>query len=146
MEAPDANADALSVKVVKRAAKLAVTYAADPVRRGANILKLVRGGCSRRGRRLFTMTLVDENESQTIHAFGATMAASDEDAREWLRRRWGAGQAHLACLRDGFDSSLPLVEAMVAPAIGDMLKQVAAKPDSVLADGLEVSIEQRFAP
>jgi hypothetical protein len=45
----------------------------------------------------------------------------------------------------GFDRSLPLVEALLSPAMTDLLKQVAADPASPLAEGLSLSVQQRFA-
>jgi hypothetical protein len=94
--------------------------------------------------RLWTAVLVDESETGVMQAFEAVVAPGPEVARERIRARHGARIAHRAEIREGFDATQPLVEALVAPAVGDILSQVAADPASPLAQGLEVTVAQRF--
>lgn len=97
------------------------------------------------GPRLYTSLLVHECADGTTHAFDATIASNVEEARSRLAARRGRRLADVADIREGFDVRLPLVEALVSPAVADMLLQIADAPGSPLARGLEVSIEQRFA-
>jgi hypothetical protein len=62
-----------------------------------------------------------------------------------LRARHGSAIAYDVEISEGFDPAAPMAEALVSPAVADMLAQVAADPGSPLAKGLSVYIEQRFA-
>ncbi|MBP2513843.1 hypothetical protein [Sphingomonas sp. PvP018] len=95
--------------------------------------------------RLWTSFHVAESEGGTIQAFDAVIAKDRVDAESRLRARHGAATAGAIDILEGFDPTLPLAEALVSPAVADILVQVAADPGSPLAAGLSVYIEQRFA-
>jgi len=95
--------------------------------------------------RLWTSLLVDERDGGTVHAFDAVIAASRLEAERRLRARHGSDVLHALDIVEGFDPNLPLAEALVSPAVADMLAQVAQDPGSPLARGLSVYVEQRFA-
>ena len=97
------------------------------------------------GRRLFTATIVDEEAPAHLQAFHAILGSSMDEVSIRLAARMGARVAALARIRPGFDAGDPLVSAMVSDAIADMLHLIAEDPDSPLADGLDLRIEQRFA-
>lgn len=99
-------------------------------------------GC---GPRLWTSILVDGDEFGIVQAFDAVVSAERGEAEARLCARHGAASACGLMIREGFDANLPLAEALVSPALADMLEQVAADPSSPLAAGLSVSIKQRFA-
>jgi hypothetical protein len=98
----------------------------------------------RSGRRLFTFQMIDEVEGGIIQAFGAMMAWHCMEVRSRLRDRYGASLADRADVLDGFDDNSSLVEALVSETVSDMLEQIAADPTSMLADGLDLRIEQMF--
>ena len=92
------------------------------------------------------MTLiVDERAGGMTHAFDAVVAGSRAEAERRLRARHGPALADVMEIVEGFDAGVPLVEALVSPAVADMLSLVAGDPGSPLARGLSVSVEQRFA-
>ena len=95
--------------------------------------------------RLFTSSLVHESETGLVHAFGAMVARSESEAIARMVARHDPAVAAKLQVREGFDASAPLVQALVSPALTDMLIQVAIDPASPLAAGLEISIEQQFA-
>ena len=95
--------------------------------------------------RLWTSFLVAERETGTIQAFDAVVASDRIEAETRLRARHGSALTEAIEVSEGFDASSPLAEALVSPAVADMLDQVAADPGSPLAKGLSVYIEQRFA-
>lgn len=99
----------------------------------------------RPGPSLFTSTLVAETSEGVVHIFDAVVADSSAAARSALRLRHGARLAEHADLVEGFRPHLPIAQALVSPAVEDMLLQVERDPSSPLARGLSVSIEQRFA-
>jgi len=94
--------------------------------------------------RLWTSFLVEERAGGTIHAFDAVVAGDHGEAERRLRARHGAVAQEMVIV-EGFDPNLPLAEALVSPAVADMLAQVAADPCSPLGRGLSMHIEQRFA-
>lgn len=96
------------------------------------------------GPRLWTSFLVDETGTGHVHGFEALLAEDRAAAAALLRRRCG-GDAGSFELFEGFDPGQPMAEALVSPAIADMLLQVAEQPGSILAQGLSVSIRQSFA-
>ncbi len=98
-----------------------------------------------RGPRLWTSFLVAQNESGAVQAFDALIAVDRREAEERLRTRHGGRLADEMRIVEGFDPNLPLAEALISPALADMLAQVAADPASPLAEGLSVSVMQRFA-
>lgn len=95
--------------------------------------------------RLWTSFLVDECAGGTIQAFDAVVAGDRVEAETRLRARHGSAIADAIEITEGFDPNSPMAEALVSPAVADMLEQVAADPGSPLAKGLSVYIEQRFA-
>ena len=101
--------------------------------------------CGLRGPRLWTSFLVAQNETGSVQAFDALIAVDRREAEERLRARHGARLADDMRIVEGFDPNLPLAEALISPALADMLAQVAADPASPLAEGLSVSVMQRFA-
>ncbi len=106
-----------------------------------------RGGEGAAGgsRRLFTATIVDEAAPGTLQAFHASVGRCEEEFLNRLRAQVGGRTAALAKIRAGFDAVNPLVAAMVSDAMADMLQLIELDPDSPLAEGLDVRIEQRFA-
>ena len=110
-----------------------------------------RDDVDRRGRpggerpRLWTSFLVDQGAGGMIQAFDAIVAADRAEAETRLRARHGPAIAEAIEISEGFDPNTPMAEALVSPAVADMLAQVAADPGSPLARGLSVCIEQRFA-
>lgn len=101
--------------------------------------------CGLRGPRLWTSFLVVQNEWGAVQAFDALIAVDRREAEERLRARHGGRLADEIRVVEGFDPNLPLAEALISPALADMLAQVAADPASPLAEGLSVSVMQRFA-
>lgn len=95
------------------------------------------------GHRLFTATVVSCDGFETVHAFHASLAADGAEVAGRLFCRMGPASAD-AVIVEGFDASAPMVEALVAPAIAHTLALIAAEPDSPLAAGLDLNIEQRF--
>lgn len=94
---------------------------------------------------LWTSLLVGRSESDEVQAFDAVVADDRVEAEARLRARHGDALAGAIEIVEGFDPSLPLVEALVSSALTDMLVQVASDPASASAKGLSVSIRQRFA-
>ena len=95
--------------------------------------------------KLWTSLLAGQSSSGIIHAFDAVIAADRVEAEARLRGRHGATLADDLQIIEGYDASLPLAEALVSPALSDMLSLVAANPASPLAEGLSVSVRQHFA-
>ena len=104
-----------------------------------------RGRADEERPRLWTSFLVDERAGGTIQAFDAVVAEDRAEAETRLRARHGPAIAEAIEITEGFDPNSPMAEALVSPAVADMLEQVAADPGSPLAKGLSVYIEQRFA-
>lgn len=98
-----------------------------------------------KGPRLWTSFLVERSEAGSVQAFDAVIADDRAEAEARLRARYGGAFADAFDIIEGFDASLPLSEALVSPALADMLKQVAQDPASPLAAGLSISVQQRFA-
>lgn len=125
----------------------------DPVPSGRSAAAYDGDGddVDRRGRpqgerpRLWTSFLVDQRAGGMIQAFDAVVAADRAEAETRLRARHGSAIADAIEISEGFDPNTPMAEALVSPAVADMLAQVAADPGSPLAAGLSVYIEQRFA-
>lgn len=93
--------------------------------------------------RLFTAVVVGGDGGETVHAFHASLAHDEAEVAGRLFMRMGPACAD-AVIVDGFDAAHPMVEALVAPAIADTLRQVAVDPGSPLAAGLDLNVEQRF--
>lgn len=95
-------------------------------------------------RHLFTAALIHECGGSTLQAFHASVAEDAAEIRAKLVSRFGPSAAH-ADIVAGFDSTTTFVEAMLSPAIVDILDHVNADPRGSLASGLDINFEQRFA-
>ena len=93
---------------------------------------------------LWTSFLVGRSQEGCVQAFDAVVAGTRREAEARLRARHGAVLSEDIEILKGFDASLPLAEALVSPALADMLAQVAVAPESPLAAGLSVFVQQRF--
>lgn len=113
----------------------------DADRRSANILPFSRA--AQPEPRLFTATVVSRDGCESIQAFHASLATEEAEVAGRLYCRMGAASAD-ARIVAGFDPHDPLVAALVSPAMCDTLSLVAENPESPLAAGLDVNIEQRF--
>ncbi len=80
-----------------------------------------------------------------LQAFHASICTDAIEAAQRLAWRYGIGPASAADVTAGFDPTTTFAEAMVSPAIRDLLLLVAAEPNSPLAAGLDLNLEQRFA-
>lgn len=81
---------------------------------------------------LFTATVVARDGFETVQAFHASLATDEAEIVGRLYMLVGATSAD-AVIVEGFDPDVPLVTALVSPAICDTLTLVAAEPDSPLA-------------
>lgn len=119
----------------------------EPVRqrtpRTGDIVSVPDNDPGQTGQRLYTATIVSRDGFETVHAFHASLAVDEIEVAGRLFCRIGPASAG-AVIAEGFDVSDPMVEALVAPAMADMLLQVAADPLSPLAAGLDLNVEQRF--
>lgn len=93
--------------------------------------------------RLFTATVVHDDGFETVHAFHASFATEEAEIADRLYARIGAAAADAAIVT-GFDHTSPIVEALVSQAICHTLRMIEAAPQSPLAAGLDLNIEQRF--
>lgn len=93
--------------------------------------------------KLFTATLACLDGDTTVHAFHASVSLDRNEVVRRLAHRMGGASA-AAVIVEGFDVSDPMVEALVAPAVADMLRLIAQDPVSPLAAGLDLNVEQRF--
>ncbi|GAA0732272.1 hypothetical protein [Sphingomonas japonica] len=109
--------------------------------RSADILPFSRAAAP--APRLFTATVVSHDGFESIQAFHASLATEEAEVAGRLYCRMGAASAD-ARIVAGFDPADPLVAALVSPAMCDTLALVAEDPDSPLAAGLDVNVEQRF--
>ncbi|RYG88184.1 hypothetical protein EON77_01000 [bacterium] len=80
---------------------------------------------------------------RTVQAFHASLATDASQIAGRLYLRVGAAAAG-AVIVEGLDPCAPLVEALVSPALIDALTMIAAQPQSPLATGLDLHVEQRF--
>lgn len=94
---------------------------------------------------LFTASISDVNNHGRLLIFVAIVA--DDEGEVWLqlRDRYGERAANLASIRRGFDPSEPIAIALVSEPLADTLQLVANAPSSLLAEGLDVQLESRFA-
>lgn len=95
--------------------------------------------------RLWTSFMVTDSDAETVQGFDALIAIDRAEAEARLRARYGPELVGEIEIVEGFDASRPLAEALVSPALADMLEQVARDPSSPLAAGLTVSVQQRFS-
>ena len=93
--------------------------------------------------RLYTATVVSHDGFETVQAFHASLAAEEAEIAGRLYCRIGAASAD-AKIVEGFDPTDPLVAALVSEAICDTLAIIASQPESPIAAGLDLNIEQRF--
>lgn len=146
LDADPAEVDALAEDDVD--ADDAVVRAAEPSDLSDGAVQALRAGGEepcRPGPALYTSTMVAETTEGVMHVFDAVVADGRAEAMAALRLRHGARLAERANLVRGFRPHLPLIQALVSPAMEDMLVQVERDPTSPLARGLIVSVEQRFA-
>ena len=95
---------------------------------------------------LYTATLsFSDSRGVAMHAFYAMVADTDEAAWERLRSRLGDLAAQLD-IRRGFDPAHPFAISLLSEAVSDLLLMVESEPDSPLAKGLDLLVEQRFLP
>ncbi len=94
--------------------------------------------------RLLTAWLDVEKEGGRLFAFCAVVTSNPGDLVERLIERYGS-DAENAQFAVGFDHTTPLATAMISDAMADTLALAAADPESPLAAGLDVVVEQRFA-
>jgi hypothetical protein len=95
--------------------------------------------------RLFTATLVHDDGRMILQAFHASICSGALEVVQRLSARYGAVAASEAELTEGFDPTSSFAEALVSPAISDMLRLVESEPCGELAMGLDLNLEQRFA-
>ena len=95
------------------------------------------------GPELYTAIVVSEGDT-CCHAFLARMASGADEVLGELKDRLG-DRCRDPEIQRGFDPSHPVACAHVSAAITELLHDVAADPTSVLANGLNVFIEHRFA-
>lgn len=94
---------------------------------------------------LFVASMVDERANHVVHAFAACMATDMEEVRARLALRVGHRTAATATIRNGFDPSEPIAASLLSEAMLSLLEDIAQHADSILAEGLDVFIEHRFA-
>lgn len=109
--------------------------------RRSNVLHLPKP--DERDLRLFTATVVASDGFETVQAFHASLAVEEAEVAGRLYCRIGAASAE-ARIVEGFDPTDPLVAALVSEAICDILAIIASQPESPIAAGLDLNIEQRF--
>lgn len=95
--------------------------------------------------RLFTAMLVHHEDGTMLHAFHASVCGTAAEAYGRIAARYGPDAAGTAELTIGFDPTTAFVEAMVSPALSELLQLVASEPGCDLAAGLDLNLEQRFA-
>lgn len=103
------------------------------------------GGSPGRGPRLFTATLVHHDGRSTLHVFHASVCNDAMEAYRRLAARYGREAASDAELHVGFDPTTTFAEALVSPAMSELLQLVDSAPGAPLAAGLDLNLEQRFA-
>ncbi len=79
-----------------------------------------------------------------LFAFCAIVTDRPADLVERVVGRYGEAAAGQARYSNGFDHATPLATAMISDAMADTLALAASDPDSPLAHGLDVVVEQRF--
>ncbi len=94
---------------------------------------------------LYVASMVDERDLTIIHAFAASMATSETEFRRRLAGRAGWKTASTATVTSGFDPSEPIAAYLLPDSIAEILADVRDDPRSILADGLDVFVEHRFA-
>jgi hypothetical protein len=94
---------------------------------------------------LFVASMVDERANHIVHAFAAFMATDMEEVRTRLVRRVGHRTAATAVIRIGFDPSEPIAASLLSEAMSSLLEDIAQHADSILAEGLDLFVEHRFA-
>jgi len=93
---------------------------------------------------LYTCWVDVEDGCGRVLAFMAIVTDRPTDLVERVIGRYGVEAARNARFRQGFDHTAPLATAMLSDAMTDMLREVAAAPTSPLAEGVDVTVEQRF--
>ncbi|QXQ06122.1 hypothetical protein KX816_18365 [Sphingosinicellaceae bacterium] len=93
--------------------------------------------------RLYTATIADRTGGALLHAFHASVASSPAEIAARLWARYGTA-ATGAAITPGFDRTQAFAQALVAPAVADLLEKVDADPVSPVAGGLDLNFEQRM--
>ncbi|WP_056062090.1 hypothetical protein [Sphingomonas sp. Leaf230] len=96
-------------------------------------------------RHLYTATLTFDDGRTTLQVFHASVCTSAAEVFQRLAARHGVYAASQAELSVGFDPTSAFAEALVSPAMSEMLQLVDDDPSGTLADGLDLHLEQRFA-
>lgn len=94
--------------------------------------------------RLYTAMIVHHGRQVMLHAFHASVASDAGEVAARLRARYGPAVASGARIVAGFDPTSGFAAALVTPAIGEMLRIVAADPTTRVAAGLDLNFEQRL--
>ena len=94
--------------------------------------------------RLLTCWVDRDEDATRLFAFCAVVTDRPRDLVERVIGRYGAQAAAQGRYAVGFDHSTPLATAMISDAMADTLALAASDPESPLAQGLDVVVEQRF--
>lgn len=94
---------------------------------------------------LWVASMVDDTSTCTIHAFAALLAFDEHEFRSKLVRRAGFRVARTATVICGFDPSEPIAASLLSDSIAEILMDVRENPGSILAAGLDIFVEHRFA-
>ncbi len=95
--------------------------------------------------RLWTALVVSSSDAGTVQGFEAVLAVGRDEAMERVLRLHPAVPVPDIELFEGFEACEPLTEALLSPVMVETLRQVADDPTSPLAEGLSISVRQRFS-
>lgn len=95
-------------------------------------------------RQLLTCWIDADRGGVRMFAFCAMVTDDPSRLVERVVDRYGKAAADAAVFSSGFDASTPMACAMISESMADTLKLVEASPESPLAAGLDVVVEQRF--
>lgn len=105
------------------------------------------GSASRAGAsdvRLYTATVTRIGRGRTLHVFHASLARDAGEVEDKLKQRLGAAAASEAVVHEGFDEANRFASGMLSSPIVELLRYIAVHPDSPLAAGLDLHLEQRL--
>lgn len=94
---------------------------------------------------LLTCWLDATEDGTRLFAFCAMVTDRPAELVERVIGRYGADAVGHAVFSTGFDHTTPMATAMISDVLADTLALVASDPESPLARGLDVVVEQRFA-
>lgn len=94
---------------------------------------------------LLTCWLDATEDGKRLFAFCAMVTDRPTELVERVIGRYGADAVESAVFSTGFDHTTPMATAMISDVLADTLALVASDPESPLARGLDVVVEQRFA-